>query len=165
MKFKEIFNNPKFTAFIQFIKFCIVGVSNTLISYGIDMLCFYVLFAFSDFKGWVLLLGKIGITTTTQTVKVFIASILAFVISVTNSYFWNNRFVFKSGNSGFKAHLKSYIKTFLCYAITGLIISPIIKAWLVGIGISYAIASFGSLVITIPINFILNKFWAFKKEI
>lgn len=162
MEIKEILNNPKFTAFIQFIKFCIVGVSNTLISYGIDMLCFYVLFAFSDFKGVVSLLGKIGVTVTAQTIKVVFASILAFVISVTNSYFWNNRFVFKSGNQGFKSHFKSYIKTFLCYAITGLIISPVIKAWLVGFGISYAIASFGSLVITIPINFILNKFWAFK---
>lgn len=164
MKIKELLENPKLAAFIQFIKFCIVGVSNTLISYGIDMLCFYVLFAFSDFKGMVSLLGKIGVTASAETLKVIFASILAFVISVTNSYFWNNRFVFKSGNQGFKAHLKSYIKTFLCYGITGLIISPVIKAWLVGLGISYAIASFGSLVITIPINFILNKFWAFKKQ-
>ena len=164
MKIKELLKNEKFAAFIQFIKFCIVGVSNTLISYGIDMLCFYVLFAFSDFHGWVSLLGKIGITASADLVKTVIASILAFVISVTNSYFWNNRFVFKSGNSGVKAHLKSYIKTFLCYGVTGLVISPIIKVLLVNAGIPYAIASFGSLIITIPINFILNKFWAFKKQ-
>ncbi len=164
MKIKELLKNEKFAAFIQFVKFCIVGVSNTLISYGIDMLCFYVLFAFSDFRGWVLILGKIGVTASAQTVKVILASILAFVISVTNSYFWNNRFVFKSGNHGLKAHIKSYIKTFLCYGITGLIISPVIKTWLVGLGISYAIASFGSLVVTIPMNFILNKFWAFKNK-
>lgn len=163
MKIKKFLSNPKLVALIQFVKFCIVGVSNTLISYGIDMLCFYVLFAFSDFRGAVNLLSKIGITASADTVKTVIASILAFVISVTNSYFWNNRFVFKSGNSTFKAHLKSYFKTFLCYGVTGLIISPVIKVLLVNAGISYAIASFGSLVITIPINFILNKFWAFKR--
>ncbi|MBQ8202851.1 MAG: GtrA family protein [Clostridia bacterium] len=164
MKIKKFLNNPKFASFIQFIKFCLVGVSNTLISYGIDMLCFYVLFAFSDFHGWVSVLGKIGITAEAEIIKVILASVLAFVISVTNSYFWNNRFVFKSENSSFKQHLLSYAKTFLCYGITGLIISPVIKAWLVDLGILYAIASFGSLVITIPINFILNKFWAFKKQ-
>ncbi len=164
MKIKAILDNPKLAAFIQFIKFCMVGVSNTLIYYGIDMLCFYALFAFSDFKSWILFLGKIGVTASAQTVKVALASILAFVISVTNSYFWNSRFVFKSRNHGFKSHFKSYVKTFLCYGITELIISPVIKVWLVGLGISYAIASLGSLVITIPTNFILNKFWAFKNK-
>ncbi|MBQ6714086.1 MAG: GtrA family protein [Clostridia bacterium] len=164
MKLKELLKTEKFAAFIQFVKFCIVGVSNTLISYGIDMLCFYVLFGFLDFQGAVNLLSKIGLTASADTVKTVIASILAFVISVTNSYFWNNRFVFKAGNSTFKDHLKSYFKTFLCYGVTGLIISPVIKVLLVNASIPYAIASFGSLIVTIPINFILNKFWAFKKQ-
>ena len=120
MKIKELLDNPKLAAFVQFIKFCIVGVSNTLISYGIDMLCFYVLFGFLDFQGAVNLLSKIGLTASADTVKTVIASILAFVISVTNSYFWNNRFVFKAGNSTFKDHLKSYFKTFLC-SLTNLV--------------------------------------------
>lgn len=30
---------------LQFVKFGLVGVSNTAISYGIEMLCYYVLFA------------------------------------------------------------------------------------------------------------------------
>ena len=29
--------------FLQFIKFGLVGISNTAISYGVEMLCYYVL--------------------------------------------------------------------------------------------------------------------------
>ncbi|MBR6903083.1 MAG: GtrA family protein, partial [Clostridia bacterium] len=60
----------------------------------------------------------------------------------------------------------SYLKTILCYGITGLVLSPIIKILLKNAGIAYYIAAFSSLIITVPLNFILNKFWAFatKKE-
>ena len=66
----------------------------------------------------------------------------------------------------FKEHLKAYLKTVVCYGITGLVLSPIIKVLLSNVGVPYYIASLGSLVITIPLNFVLNKFWAFnnKKE-
>ena len=33
---------------------------------------------------------------------------------------------------------------------------------LVGRDVPYYLASLGSLVVTIPLNFVLNKFWAFK---
>ena len=61
---------------IQFIKFGLVGVSNTVISYGIEMLCYYVLFSRVAWSEGL----RIGIT-----------SALAFAVSVTNSYYWNNR--------------------------------------------------------------------------
>ncbi len=164
MNIKSFFENPKGKALIQFIKFCLVGVSNTAISYVIDIVCYYVLFANSNFPGIINILTAFGVTATPKAVKTVIASILAFIISVTNSYFWNNRFVFKSGNKTLGAHLKAYFKTVLCYGVTGLVISPVVKVLLTNMGIIYAISSFASLIITIPVNFLLNKFWAFKAK-
>ena len=39
---QQLESNPKTAALLQFVKFGLVGVSNTAISYGIEMLCFYV---------------------------------------------------------------------------------------------------------------------------
>ena len=64
---------------LQFIKFGLVGVSNTVISYLVEMLGYYVLFKNA---GWL------------EPAKVFVVTALAFVISVTNSYYWNEKYVF-----------------------------------------------------------------------
>ena len=43
-------------------------------------------------------------------------------------------------------------------------LSPIIKILLTKISVPFFIASLGALVITIPLNFVMNKFWAFKSK-
>lgn len=164
MKLNEILKDKKAADFIQFLKFGIVGVSNTLISYGVEMLCFYVLFYDVKFTSVVSFFNNIGIPTTGEAVKVVITSAIAFIISVTNSYLLNNRFVFKNGSKTIGGHIISYLKTVLCYGITGLVLAPIIKILLNNAGIAYYIAAFSSLIITVPLNFVLNKFWAFAKK-
>lgn len=132
---------------LQFIKFGLVGVSNTLINYGIDMLCYYVLFAR---------------VTWANSTKALLCSALAFLVSVTNSFYWNNRYVFKSeGQKSARAHLAAYAKTVLCYGVTGLILAPVLKIWIVSAGIPYWLASVAPLILTIPLNYFLNKYWAF----
>lgn len=163
-KIKALLQNEKLSSLIQFIKFGLVGVSNTAISYGIEMLCYYVLFKDTKFIGILNLLALLGISTDGNNVKIVITTIIAFVVSVSNSYFWNNRYVFGSGKKSFSEHFKTYFKTFACYGITGLILSPIIKILLTKISVPFFIASLGALVITIPLNFVMNKFWAFKSK-
>lgn len=163
-KIKALLQNEKLSSLIQFIKFGLVGVSNTAISYGIEMLCYYVLFKNTKFIGILNLLALLGISTDGNNVKIVITTIIAFVVSVSNSYFWNNRYVFGSGKKSFSEHFKTYFKTFACYGITGLILSPIIKILLAKISVPFFIASLGALVITIPLNFVMNKFWAFKSK-
>ena len=163
-KIKALLQNEKLSSLIQFIKFGLVGVSNTAISYGIEMLCYYVLFKNTKFIGILNLLALLGISTDGNNVKVVITTIIAFVVSVSNSYLWNNRYVFGSGKKSFFEHFKTYFKTFACYGITGLILSPIIKILLTKISVPFFIASLGALVITIPLNFVMNKFWAFKSK-
>ena len=135
---------------VQFVKFGLVGVSNTLISYGVEMLCYYVLFKNVAWE---------------ENTRIIVTSLLAFIVSVTNSYIWNDRFVFKQdGRKTFGKHITAYLKTVACYGVTGLMIAPLLKMWFRSCGIPYWAGSLCSLVVTIPLNFVLNKFWAFRKK-
>ncbi len=154
---------------LQFIKFGLVGVSNTAISYGIDQLFYYVVFRNAAMD---------------EKLKITVVSALAFFVSVTNSYFWNNRFVFKSENrKSIGQHLYAYFKTVLCYALTGLVLAPVIKIGLSGVTLPpslvsrlpsflvaegdklpYWVLSVVPLIVSIPLNFVLNKFWAFRSR-
>ena len=69
----------KVVELINIIKFSIVGVSNTLLN--------FVIF---------ILLNNIGI-------NYILASIIAYSISIINSYFWNSRLVFKYDNKNKKS--------------------------------------------------------------
>jgi putative flippase GtrA len=127
-------------SFIQFIKFGIVGLSNTFISYVIYSLLVYVHLHY------------------------LAASIIAFVVSVLNSFYWNMRYVFK-GSGEKKDILKSLLRTFLAYGFTGLVLQNILLYVQIEVlGVSPYLAPVFSLIITVPLNFILNKFWAFNKK-
>lgn len=151
--FDRILKHPLFMKFEQFIKFGLVGLSNTAISYGVEQLVYYVMLGNVTFN---------ILSVESETVKVVLASAIAFIVSVTNSYYWNNRFVFASGAKRFREHLRLYLRTVACYGITGLIISPVIKTLLVNASVMYWAASLASLIVTVPLNFVMNKFWAFK---
>ena len=133
---------------LQFIKFGLVGASNTAISYAIELLFYYVVLTDPAMP---------------DNLRVIITSVVQFVVSVTNSYIWNNRFVFKSGEKkGWAAHLRAYLKTVICYGLTGLVVSPALKVFLVDSGVPFYLASPATLIVSIPLNFLLNKFWAFR---
>lgn len=147
MKIPGFLSDPKFSGLIQFVKFGIVGLSNTVISYGIDMLCYYVILAPMAWP---------------SNVKIIVASVLAFVISVTNSYYWNNRYVFSSGErKTLLQHLLAYVRVVVCYAFTGLLLAPALRVWMNDLGLPYWLSGLACLVVTIPLNFVMNKFWAF----
>lgn len=135
------FLESKWDEFIQFIKFGIVGLSNTFISY-FSYLIFY----------------KLGC-------HYLIASVLSFVVSVTNSFYWNNKYVFKEDSEEERSLIKTYIKTFVAYSSTGLVLSNVLLfIWVQIFRISEVIAPLINLVVTIPVNFIINKYWAFRTK-
>ena len=131
----------KWNEFIQFIQFGIVGLTNTFISY-FSYLVFY----------------KLGC-------HYLIASMLSFVVSVTNSFYWNNKYVFKQENGKHRSILASYVKTFLSYAATGLVLANILLViWVELLHLPELLGPIVSLLVTIPLNFILNKLWAFRNK-
>ena len=135
---------------VQFVKFGLVGVSNTAISYGIEMLGYYVVFARVNWP---------------ERMRIAVVTAIAFAVSVLNSYYWNNRYVFKDAErKTFRDHLKALLKMAACYALTGLILAPILKVWIHERGVAYWLASLLTLVVTVPLNFLLNKLWAFRRR-
>ena len=130
-------------SFFQFFQFAVVGMINNVV--------FYVVYS-------ILVILKLDY---------LIANTVAFIISILNSYYWNSKYVFPQKKYTKKDYFTSFIKTFMCYSITGLGVNNILLIlWIEKLGINEIIAPIINLIITIPLNFILNKFWAFssKKE-
>lgn len=137
--FKIEISDHQWKSFMQFVKFGLVGVSNTIISYIIYVTSLYI-----------------GL-------DILIANFLGFMVSVFNSFYWNNKFVFKTQKGQQRSIVKSLLKTYMSYALTGICLNSILLIILVNyFGISEYIAPIIIIFITIPINFILNKLWAFK---
>lgn len=129
----------KWNTFLQLIKFSFVGVSNTAISYITYLVVCLIGFNFH------------------------IGNILGFVVSVLNSFYWNNKYVFSAHEDEQRTWWKALVKTFISYAFSGLILTELLLIlWIEILHVSQFIAPLINLVITIPINFFMNKLWAFK---
>lgn len=128
-------------AIIQFIKFGTVGAINTVLSYAITNGAYYLLHLHEQ-----------------------ISNIIAFVITVFISFMLNGKFVFTE-NKEERSFWKSLLKVYASYSITGVFLTAIllyIEEEL--LGIPHYIATLMNLLVTIPLNFILNKFWAYKEK-
>ena len=150
----------------QLIKFGLVGVSNTIVSYAVNAVCYLVL-----------------------DINEYVAALLGFVISVLNAYFWQSRFVFRESEEGeHRVWWQVLIKTYISYAFSGLLLTELLlflwikvldigqymtplADWLADYGIhmtpkdvAVMLAPFINMVITIPINFCINKFWAYRQR-
>ena len=125
----------------QFLKFALVGLSNTLIAYLVYAFCVYI-----------------GL-------HYLLANAIAFAVSVLNAYYWSDRFVFRKGEGELRSAIWTLFKTYLAYGSTGLLLASVLL-WLYvdRLGISEYIAQLLVLVITIPLNFIINKYWSFKTK-
>lgn len=139
--FHRKLTDEKFNSLVQFVKFGIVGTANTLISYFVYLLFLKIV----DEKYYIF------------------GNILGFFVSVLNAFYWNNKYVFKQNEEEKRSKLKAFIKVFVSYAATGLILSNILLVIFVNVfNISKAIGPLLVLLVTIPLNFIMNKIWAFK---
>ncbi len=125
---------------LQFVKFGLVGVSNTLVSWAV-----YYLFLWLNEDLY--MAGTVAGT----------------VVSIYNAFFWNDRFVFKGGDRDRKSRLKRLGKTYVSYGFTSLLSIALVWAEVNLLGISKALAPIVTLVVTIPLNFLINKLWTFGK--
>lgn len=130
---------PDKALLIQFIKFGLVGVSNTAIS----LLVYYIFLWINP--AWYLA-----------------GNVAGWIVSVANAFFWNNKYVFAGSSSGWKAALKKLGKTYLSYGATFLLSTALLYLEVDILHWSAVISPILNLLVTIPLNFLLNKFWAFR---
>lgn len=123
----------------QFVLFCFVGVSNTLV--------YYVCYIFLFFAG----------------VNYIVANIVGFTFGVFNSFYLNNKYVFKQKDRYIRFILQQFIRTYASYFFSGIILSNIILFYCTNhIGLSEIVSPLICLLFTIPTNFVLNKYWAYR---
>ena len=135
--------NKKFKNILtQFIKFGMVGVVNTVLSYLITNGSYYILHLHEQ-----------------------ISNLISFLITVLISYLLNSRFVFRQEEGQRQPWYRALAKVYASYALTELVLMGIllfVQERL--LGIPHYIATFVNLCVTVPLNFILNKFWAYRKR-
>ncbi len=124
---------------LQFVKFGLVGVSNTIVSW----ICYY-LFLWIDEELYL------------------IGGIVGTGVSIANAFFWNDRFVFKNKNNDWKSKLQRLGRTYISYGGTSLLGMVLLWFEVNILFISKAMAPPINLLITVPLNFLINKFWTFS---
>ncbi len=124
----------------QFVKFGLVGVSNTVV----NMAVYYLVLWIDDS------LYLVGF-------------LLGTVLSIANAFIWNELFVFNGNKRDLKSILRRLGKAYISYGGTGLLSNLLLWLEVAFLGISKGLAPVINLIITIPLNFLINKFWAFKK--
>ena len=135
------------SGFMQFVKFGIVGVSNTVISYVL-----YMVTLFGVKKAGMLPLADY-----------LAAQGVAFVLSVLGSFYWNQKTVFVLKEGQQRLMWKALLKTYVSYSFTGLFLcTALLVLWVQVLHISEFVAPLINLVVSVPVNFLINKFWAFK---
>ena len=125
---------------LQFMKFGIVGISNTLVS----LIVYYIFIYFG--------------------IHYIIANTAGFILGTINAYFWNNKYVFKILEKEKRSHAKTGVKVFITYGITYLLSTILLLLWVDILGISQTIAPIFNVFITTPLNFMMNKLWAFSER-
>lgn len=119
----------------KFIKFGLVGVLNTVIT--------IIVFNILRFMG----------------IDMIIANTIGFICGMVNSYFWNNRWVFKSNSKDISTIGKFVIVNMIVMVINNFILILLVQS----IGVNEIIAQGLALILTTAINFIGNKLWTFNK--
>jgi dolichol-phosphate mannosyltransferase len=124
--------------FIQFFKFALIGVLNTIIN-------LFVLYIFTEFFH----------------IYYLISAVFAFLFAVTNSFIFNKIWTFKEKIS-YNAYNK-YFK-FILISVVALIVNLVILySFTEFLHIYYLVSQMMAIVLSFWINFVGNKLWTFKK--
>lgn len=130
---------------MQFVKFGIVGISNTVISYALNVATLLLLRPFQ--VNWDYIAGNL----------------VAFTLSVLWSFYWNNRYVFILEEGESRSLFRALLKTYISYGFTGVVLNNIMSwIWISIVEVSKYIAPMINLFVSVPLNYAINKLWAFK---
>jgi putative flippase GtrA len=124
---------------LQLVKFCAVGGSGYLVNLCVFAVCVEVL-----------------------DLHHLIAATVAFVVAVTNNFWWNRHWTFKArgGHAGFQA------ARFFTVSVAAFLFAALVLELLVSVaGVPDVPAQATAIVAATPLNFIGNKMWSFRIEV
>lgn len=148
----------------QLIRFGMVGLFNTFLSMAIYNLLYHLFGTSYHF-----------------------ANVMQFIISVFSAYLLQSTFVFKKEETEKRVWWKVLIKTYISYAVTGLVLTEILLTLWIDVikiekyigflvelafrfgvnmtarGMAVTVAQIINIFFTVPINFLLNKKWTYSK--
>lgn len=91
-----------------------------------------------------------------------VGSIVGTVVSIANAFYWNDKYVFKDSQNDWKSKLKRLGKTYISYGGTSILSNVLLWVEVSFFAVSKSIAPIVNLIVTIPLNSIINKLWTFK---
>jgi putative flippase GtrA len=124
---------------LQLIKFCAVGASGYAVNLAVFALC----------------VEALG-------VHHLIGATAAFVVAVTNNFWWNRHWTFKArgGHAGFQA-----ARFFAVSGVAFLFALAVLELLVSVIGVPDVPAQATAIIVATPLNFIGNKMWSFALEL
>lgn len=136
--------------FQEIIKFGSVSFESTIVNYLVYMLM-------------LMMFRRMGVLESTDYI---VAQLVAFVVSVYRTFHVSYHSVFPvDANSGKSYKLHCLMKVYASYALTGVVLNNVLLYMFVEHGhVSEFIAPLVCLCLCWPVNFILNKKWAFRAK-
>lgn len=138
--FHREITDEQWQSFMQFVKFALVGCSNTVVTYVV-----YVL----------------GVAAG---LHYQFSNLLGYALGILNSFFWNNRFVFKRRAGEQRNLLAALGKVYVSYAFSYVVSAVLLFVWIDLLNVPEFFGPLITTAVTTPINFLLNKLWAFRSR-
>ena len=117
-----------------------------------------VRFATVGASGYVVNLAVFALLVEGLSVHYRIGAVAAFLVAVTNNFFWNRHWTFDAaaGHAGFQA------ARFLTVSVTAFAVNLVVLELLVQLaGMAEVPAQALAIIVAMPVNFVGNKLWSF----
>jgi uncharacterized protein len=157
----------------QFVKFCVVGGSSTVIDVGLHWLLMFGIMigdrTLSEVFGtWLLAnFGMVfGFASSPSNAALPLLKVLSASVAIVNSFIWNRRWTFKIRG---REHRAVQFQKFVAVALTGLVLNTLITTFFANIipgheKRSWAVATAISTVLVAVWNFSGQKLWTFRHK-
>jgi putative flippase GtrA len=89
-----------------------------------------------------------------------VAAACSFLVAVTNNYTWNRIWTFR----GQRGHIGYQGIRFLIVSLCALAANEVLLTALVALGVGKIVAQAIAVVLVMPINFVGNKLWSFRRR-
>ena len=150
--------------FRQFLKFCIVGCSNMLVTYIVFYLCYEkqrpMNTLFDIIKMW-----RMDATSVIQTLSAWpvdgaLANLISYSCGTMNSFFLNKTWTFKVTEGTWKSAKRFLLLNLFCLILSTASIFVFVDI----LKLPYKIIWFSTIGFVTVLNFLGNKHWTFKER-